>query len=142
MEMHASHHKKPVPLQKNHTNKTHSQQHIEREAGVHGKEDEAKLQADTEGVVVQPVAQNVANKLDMKLASQSSTPAPQQMPRDPSPSPPLDSSVDAMAELHKEAEHELHMGEKQGKKKPVQQKKTSNNTYDSPRPHEQPKQTN
>eukprot|EP00746_Dinoflagellata_sp_MGD_P162461 gnl/MRDRNA2_/MRDRNA2_90036_c0_seq1.p1 gnl/MRDRNA2_/MRDRNA2_90036_c0~~gnl/MRDRNA2_/MRDRNA2_90036_c0_seq1.p1 ORF type:complete len:526 (-),score=123.24 gnl/MRDRNA2_/MRDRNA2_90036_c0_seq1:117-1694(-) len=136
------HRKKPVPLHKNHTNNTHSQQHIERQAGVHGKEDEAKLQADTEGVVVQPVAQNVANKLDMKLASQSSTPAPKEMVRDASPSLPLNSSVDVMAELHKEAESKFHKGEKQHKTKPVQQKKTINRTHDSPQLHKQTKHTN
>merc|ERR1719262_789461 len=78
LKTHAPHRKKH-----NHTNQSHSPQHVQREAGVHSKEDEAKLQADTEGVVVQPLPKDVTAKVDTRLAAavKAVSPAPKEAPQ-------------------------------------------------------------
>lgn len=114
LKAHTPHHKKKVPHAQNHSNKSHSVQHF---AGVHSKEDEAKFQADTEGVVVQPLPKDVAWDIaaKMKLAAQTSTPAPKKELSSPSPSVPVNSTTDAMAVLHHETEKQLHKTQKQQK---------------------------
>lgn len=144
LETHAPHRKKH-----NHTNQSHSPQRVEREAGVHSKEDEAKFQADTEGVVLQPLAKDVATKVEMKLAFQSSTPKPtlkawslKEVHHDPSPSPSLNSSIDAMAVLHKEAESQVHKEKKHHEGNKAKQNRTSTATHHPRQTQEQAKHTN
>merc|ERR1712124_187811 len=94
-----------------------------------GKEDEAKLQADTEGVVVQQLPKDVAAKVDTRLAAavKAVSPAPKEAPQSHTPSKPPNSTIDVMAKLHEEAKHKLQKGKKQHETKKAKQNKTSSN---------------
>lgn len=138
------HHKKKAAAVHNRTNKSHPVQQKER---VHSTEDEAKLavklQADTEGVVVQPLPEDVAAKMDMKLAvgTKAKTPAHEEVAQRETPSKPLNSTVDAMDKLHHEAEQKLHKGKKQHDHTKEKQNKTSSNPKHLAKKKKQPTHT-
>lgn len=140
MESH-QHHKKKAAPKHNHTNKSHPVQH---QASLHPKEDEAKLQADTEGVVVQPLPKDVAAKVETKLAVGTSAeiPARKEVPQSHTSFKPSKSSIDAMAVLHHEAERKLHKSEKKHETKKVKQNKTISSTSRPVTKQDQPKHEN
>jgi hypothetical protein len=138
MASHAQYQKNIAAPKQNHTNKSHLAQH---EAGVHSKKDELKFEADTEGVVVQPLPQDVAAKVETKLAAAAKPAAlePVDVSQSHTPSKPLDSSIDAMAVLHQEAELKLHTGKTQHETKKVKQQQNSSSINHHVKQQELPK---
>lgn len=142
MESHAHHKKKAAPKH-NHENKSQPVP-VHHEAGVHPKKDEAKLESDLDGVVVQPLSKDVAAKVETTLAvaTKAGTPAPKEVPQSHTHSKPSDSSIDAMAVLHHQAERKLHKDKKHHETKKVKQNKTISSSNHQVVKQDQPKHTN